>query len=591
MKNVIKLNNEIEIDLQRLIESKLLVQANSGGGKSWALRRILEQSHGKVQHIILDSEGEFGTLREKHDYVLAGKGGDTPAEPRSAALLARKLLELNVSAIIDLYELHPQERKRFVRLFLESLINAPKDLWHNCIVVIDEAHTYAPEKGQSEAMDAVIGLAALGRKRGFGAILATQRISKLSKDAAAECNNKLIGRASQDIDMKRAADELGFTSREQMLSLRSLKPGEFYAFGPAISDEVQKVVVGEVHTTHPKAGSRSLTKVVPPTAGIKKILGQLADLPKEAEQEARTLEDFKKKNADLNRENQILRKTPGSSDPAAIQKIVSKEVEKAVQETEQRTNREIQDERLAWDKYNKEWQTILDTWIRHAKQLMQIVLSINRITGDLSKIKEPETMSPDSEKPKPIPNNKPFRKVLAAQASITRTLPRIAVTPSAGISGPEQRILNAIAWLESLGIKEPEQTAVAFLAGYSYGGGGFNNPRSSLRTKGLVEYRGDKIALTDSGRSLAKVPSEPLTTVELHAKVMEVLPGPEQKLLKPLLEIYPSDLSKDELAQQVGYAPGSGGFNNPCGRLRTLGLVEYPAPGRVKAKQLLFLEQ
>jgi DNA helicase HerA-like ATPase len=279
MKEVLKLNNQIEIDLPKLIESKLLVQANSGGGKSWALRRILEQSHGKVQHIILDSEGEFGTLREKYDYVIAGKGGDTPAEPRSAALLARKLLELNVSAIIDLYELHPQERKRFVKLFLDSLINAPKELWHDCIVVIDEAHTYAPEKGQSEAMDAVIGLCALGRKRGFCAILATQRISKLSKDAAAECNNKLIGRASQDIDMKRAADELGFTSREQMLSLRALKPGEFYAFGPAISDDVQKVTVGEVQTTHPKAGSRSLTKVVPPTEGIKKILGKLDDLP------------------------------------------------------------------------------------------------------------------------------------------------------------------------------------------------------------------------------------------------------------------------------------------------------------------------
>src|SRR5438067_7624738 len=109
MDNRIFLNQERSIDLPTLLDTRLLVQANSGGGKSWALRRILEQSHGKVQHIILDSEGEFGTLREKFDYVLAGKGGDTPAEPRSAALLARKLLELKVSAIIDLYELHPQE--------------------------------------------------------------------------------------------------------------------------------------------------------------------------------------------------------------------------------------------------------------------------------------------------------------------------------------------------------------------------------------------------------------------------------------------------------------------------------------------------
>src|SRR3990167_9957285 len=114
----IKLNSTNTIDLPKLIDSKLLVQANSGGGKSWLLRRILEQSHGKVQQIILDPEGEFGTLREKYDYILAGKGGDTPAEPRSAALLAKRLLELQGSAIIDLYELNPQERKHFVRLFL-----------------------------------------------------------------------------------------------------------------------------------------------------------------------------------------------------------------------------------------------------------------------------------------------------------------------------------------------------------------------------------------------------------------------------------------------------------------------------------------
>lgn len=267
MKNI-KLNKDISINLAKLIDSRLLVQANSGAGKSWAIRRILEQSHGKVQQIVIDLEGEFGTLREKYEYILAGKGGDTPATPQSAALLARKLLELNVSAIIDLYELPHQDRKRFVRLFLESMINAPKELWHPCVVIIDEAHVFVPEKGESEAAGAVIDLATRGRKRGFCAVLATQRISKLHKDAAAECNNKLIGRSSQDIDMKRASDELGFTSKEQQLSLRGLQPGEFYAFGPAISDVVTKLTIGPIETSHPKAGSRSLTAVVPPSAGI-----------------------------------------------------------------------------------------------------------------------------------------------------------------------------------------------------------------------------------------------------------------------------------------------------------------------------------
>ena len=186
-------DGELVVDLPVLIESRMLVQAQSGAGKSWALRRLLEQTHGRVQQIIIDPEGEFGTLREKYDYVLAGKGGDTPAEPRSAKLLARRLYELGVSAIIDLSELHRHEQVRFVKLFLEALLSAPKDQRHTAMVVIDESHIFCPQTGQAESGQAVIDLCTLGRKRGLCAVLATQRLSKLNKDAAAELRNKLIG--------------------------------------------------------------------------------------------------------------------------------------------------------------------------------------------------------------------------------------------------------------------------------------------------------------------------------------------------------------------------------------------------------------
>src|SRR5690242_7974913 len=72
------------IDLDVLMRTRLLIQANSGGGKSWLLRRVAEQLFGKVPVIIIDPEGEFATLREKFGYVLVGKGGETPADIRSA---------------------------------------------------------------------------------------------------------------------------------------------------------------------------------------------------------------------------------------------------------------------------------------------------------------------------------------------------------------------------------------------------------------------------------------------------------------------------------------------------------------------------
>lgn len=310
----------VSIDVQRLVETRLLLQANSGGGKSYALRKLCETTYGGPQQILIDVEGEFHSLREKYDYVLAGqKGGDCPADCKSAALLARRLLELNVSAIIDIYELGAQ-RQRFVKLFLESMMSAPRELWHPVLVIIDEAHMFCPEKDKAESAHAVIDLMTRGRKRGFCGVLATQRISKLSKDAAAECNNKLIGRCGLDIDMRRASAELGMSNSTDMLGLRALKAGQFYAFGPAICDDVRTIKIGEVQTTHPRAGERAAPPT-PPRASVKRILAQLADLPKEVEVEQQTVSELRTRVRDLERQIKITKLPETALSKTKVEKV------------------------------------------------------------------------------------------------------------------------------------------------------------------------------------------------------------------------------------------------------------------------------
>ena len=208
-------NKPVTLDVPTLIRTRMLVQANSGGGKSWFLRRLAEQLHLHVPVIILDPEGEFATLREKFNFVLVGKDGETPADCRSAALVAHRLLELRASAVCDLYEMKPAERHRWVRLFLDACIDAPKQLWRPTVFIGDELHTFCPEKGagESEASEACIGMGTRGRKRGFCFIAATQRIGKLRKDLAAELLNVMIGPTFIDIDRKRAAECLGVVYR------------------------------------------------------------------------------------------------------------------------------------------------------------------------------------------------------------------------------------------------------------------------------------------------------------------------------------------------------------------------------------------
>ena len=53
------------VDLEELLATRLLVQGNSGSGKSHLLRRLLEQSAPWVQQTIIDPEGDFVALADR----------------------------------------------------------------------------------------------------------------------------------------------------------------------------------------------------------------------------------------------------------------------------------------------------------------------------------------------------------------------------------------------------------------------------------------------------------------------------------------------------------------------------------------------
>ena len=60
----------IEINITELLATRLLVQGNSGSGKSHLLRRVLEESAGIVQQVVIDPEGDFVSLAEEFGHVV-----------------------------------------------------------------------------------------------------------------------------------------------------------------------------------------------------------------------------------------------------------------------------------------------------------------------------------------------------------------------------------------------------------------------------------------------------------------------------------------------------------------------------------------
>lgn len=248
-----------ELDLAELLATRLLVQGNSGSGKSHLLRRLLEQSAPLVQQAIVDPEGDFVSLADQFGHVVV----DGTASPVELQKIALRVRQHRVSVVLNLEELDADEQLRATAAFLGGLFDIDRAHWYPMLVVVDEAQLFAPvmageasDEARRLSLGAMTNLMCRGRKRGLAGVIATQRLAKLAKNVAAEASNFLMGRTFLDIDMQRAADLLGM-DRRQAEMFRDLERGQFVALGPALSKKPLPVRIGPVASVD-RGGAPSL---------------------------------------------------------------------------------------------------------------------------------------------------------------------------------------------------------------------------------------------------------------------------------------------------------------------------------------------
>ena len=238
------------LDIEELLATRLLVQGNSGSGKSHRLRRLLEQSAQWVQQVIIDPEGDFVTLSEKYGHLVV-EGERSEGE---LAGIASRIRRHRVSCVLSLEGLDVEQQMRAAAVFLNAMFDADHEFWYPVLVVVDEAQMFAPavggdvsEDARKMSLGAMTNLMCRGRKRGLAGVIATQRLAKLAKNVAAEASNFLMGRTFLDIDMARAADLLGM-DRRQAEMFRDLQRGNFVGLGPALARRPLPIAIGAVET-------------------------------------------------------------------------------------------------------------------------------------------------------------------------------------------------------------------------------------------------------------------------------------------------------------------------------------------------------
>ncbi len=267
------------LDLEELLATRLLVQGNSGSGKSHLLRRLLEQSAPWVQQSIIDPEGDFVTLAGQFGHLVI----DAEAHTEQGLQLAGERARMHrVSTVLNLEGLDAEAQLRRAAAFLGGLFEVDRDHWYPMLVVVDEAQLFAPavagevsDEARKLSLGAMTNLMCRGRKRGLAGIIATQRLAKLAKNVAAEASNFLMGRTFLDIDMARAADLLGM-ERRQAEAFRDLERGHFMALGPALSRRPLSLRIGPT-VTQPRNSTPLLMPM--PASGLEDVRAVILAAP------------------------------------------------------------------------------------------------------------------------------------------------------------------------------------------------------------------------------------------------------------------------------------------------------------------------
>jgi len=245
----------LHLDLNRLLAGRCLIQGSSGAGKSATLRHLIEEAHDYLTVFIVDPEGEFANLAA-HIGASSIRASEMAGDGLTAAALRARYHRLPLH--LDLTDLEPDIRIQKAAASFAGLLASPQSDWANTVLVaVDEAHLLAPHMAASarDAETRRLGVATLtdlcarGRKRGISPVIATQRLAKLATSVQSELHNVLLGLNIFDRDVARAGDLLGFGA-DKAAALRELKPGEFFAFGPALCSRPTLVRIAPTVTRH-----------------------------------------------------------------------------------------------------------------------------------------------------------------------------------------------------------------------------------------------------------------------------------------------------------------------------------------------------
>lgn len=545
------------------LDADIAILGKKGRGKTYTAKGLVERLLDDGRRVlVLDPLSTWWGLKAtaKGDagypiVVFGGPHADIELDEGMGRGLGRFIAGEQMSAVIDLGLMRKAEQARVVADLLEELFAKNRDpIW----LVLEEADAFAPQQPMGDHNMRVLGevdrIARRGRAFGFRLISISQRAAKLHKDVLTQLSTLIaLGVTSpQDRDAVKAWVEGNADrdkAREVMQSMASLPVGEGWVWAPDL-DLLKRVRFPKIKTLDTSAT---------PAAGKKRV-----DPKRLAQPDLTKIEAVLKADIEDARAKQKNGVTPALRAAYEDYKKVSKD---ELAEAEKRGyERGLADGR-------SEAAVALRRTFEHIRAVID--------QGGCMEASLPPPKPAAVVQARPTTNCKTddkFARLVQQRSPTAKTAPATID----GLTGPEMRMLEALAWWDAVGQASPSRAMLAAIAGWKIKSGHIKNVLGALSTKGLVSYPAPgRVAMTDAGRKEAPAPA----LGDLHEAVRKAMTGPQAAAFDALRRL--GETSREELCAAVGWNPTSGHPKNVLGSMSSLELIEYPRPGYVRLVEWL----
>lgn len=539
------------------------ILGKKGSGKTSAGIVLLEEIYALgVPVVSIDPKGDHWGVRSGADGtpemglpipVFGGLHADVPLDPGAGEYVAELLRSKNLSAILDVSEFSTAERRRFLTAFVGKLYRRPeREPMH---LLIEEAHEVIPQRvdaGDAPMVGAFERIVKMGRFKGIGVTMCSQRSASLNKNALSQVDNLFMMRtvSPQDRAAVKAWVETHSSSTEIIDSLPTLATGECWLWQPEHGDPVRFQF--RLRYTYDAGKTPKIGETPRPPATLADIDLVAIEADMASTIERAQLDDprvLRRRIADL--ERQIAKADTAASAPARPPQV--KEVILEIPALGQETLDELTDRAETLSSIAGDFAAQVEQLQRAVSEVHAAVASV-RAVAPRPPARRPEAAAPTR------------RGVPGSERS-----PSASVAEDVKLSKAQKAIATVLATHGTLSLRQ-----IGLHSGYAHKSGSFANNMSSLRTRGFIEGTGQTISITDAGLAAldANGGYDPLPTGRaLVDWWMARLPKAQAAMLGALLVAYPDGLTADELGEATGYASGSGSFANNRSKLNVAELI------------------